>query len=274
MIRHLIAPLWLAARRLRPTDPPTGAFRILLLHDIAAGQEPALDRLLARIGRASGFLAPNDVAARLATATPDGACPVLVSFDDGFASNHALAKSLLSRHGIQALFFVCPGLMDLPRAQQPAAIAASVFRGQANAVPDMMSWDHVADLAARGHAIGGHGMTHVRLAGLDPARLEDEIGGAQRRLGEHLGRPADWFAFPFGDIASIDEAALGVVARHFRFCRSGVRGLNRMGVSPMALLAQHVDLDAPLAYQRMALEGGLDVRYAEARARLAAMARG
>lgn len=273
MIRRLMAPLWLAARRLRPVASPPGAFRILLLHDIAARQEQALDRLLTNIGRGSGFLAPNDVAARLAMTASDGACPVLVSFDDGFASNHALAKSLLARHGIKALFFVCPGLMDLPCDRQPAAIAASVFRGGTSAVPALMTWDHVAELAARDHAIGGHGMTHVRLSGLDPARLEDEIGGAQRRLGEQLGRPAGWFAFPFGDIASIDEAALSVVARHFRFCRSGVRGLNRMGVSPMALLAEHVDLDAPFAYQRMALEGGLDFRYAEARARLETMAR-
>lgn len=274
MIRRLMAPLWLAARRWHPADPPPGAFRVLLLHDIAARQEPALDRLLAHIGASMGFLAPEDAGRRLAMTVSDGTCPVLVSFDDGFASNHALAQSVLARHGVQALFFVCPGLMDLPRDRQPAAIAANVFRGHADAVPEMMTWDHVAELAARGHAIGGHGMTHVRLSGLDPARLEDEIGGARRRLDEHLGRPADWFAFPFGDIASIDEAALGVVARHFRYCRSGVRGLNGLETSPMALWAEHVDLDAPFGYQRMALEGGLDFRYAEARRWLEKMARG
>ncbi|MSO89944.1 MAG: polysaccharide deacetylase family protein, partial [Rhodospirillaceae bacterium] len=176
------------------------------------------------------------------------------------------------RHGVKALLFVCPGLMDLPRAQQPIAIAANVFRGKANTVPDMMSWDQAAELAALGHTIGAHGMSHARLAGLDPARLEDEIGGSQRRLTGQLGRPADWFAFPFGDIGSIDGPALTVIARHFRYCRSGVRGLNRAGTSPLRLLAQHVDLDAPLSYQRMALGGGLDSRYTEARKRLEDMA--
>lgn len=273
MIRHWVAPLWLVVHRLRPAAPAPGAFRVLLLHDIAARQETALDRLLAHIGRTMGFLAPGDVAARLSMTASDDTCPVLVSFDDGFASNHALAKSVLARHGVKALFFVCPGLMDLPREQQSAVIAANVFRGKAGAVPNMMTWDHVAELAALGHAVGGHGMTHVRLSGLDPARLEDEVGGAQRRLTEQLGRRAEWFAYPFGDIASIDRPALAAVARHFPYCRSGVRGLNRSGASPLALLAEHVDLDAPFASQRMALEGGLDFHYAKARGWLEKAAR-
>ena len=272
MIRRLIASLWPVLRQLRPAPPP-GAFRILLLHDVAARQETALDRLLAHIGRTSGFIDPDDVGARMARSEPDGACPVLVSFDDGFASNHARAKTVLARHGVKALFFVCPGLMDLPRGEQSAAVAARVFCGKTGDVPDLMTWDQVAELAVWGHAIGGHGMNHVRLAGLDPNRLGDEIAGARRGLSERLKRPVEWFAFPFGDIASINTAALEVIARHFRYCRSGVRGINRAGTSPMALFAEHVDLDAPLAYQRMVLEGGLDFRYAAARARLADMTR-
>ncbi len=268
MIRHLVAPFWLMARSLVPATHPPGAFRILLLHDIQSQQEAALNRLLSHIGSHMGFMAPNDVPARLAMTTADGKCPVLVSFDDGFASNHAMAKSVLAHHGVKALFFVCPGLIDLPRDRQPAAIATNVFRGKADAVPEMMTWSQAAELAALGHAIGGHGMSHTRLAGLDPARLEDEIGGAQRRLTERLGGHAEWFAFPFGDIGSVDKAALSVIDRHFRYCRSGVRGLNRAGTSPFGLLAEHVDLNAPLSYQCIALEGGLDGRYAQARARL------
>ena len=128
----------LAARRLRPTDPPAAAFRSCCCTTSPRARS-LIDRLLARIGRARrAFWRPTTSRARLATATPDGACPVLVSFDDGFASNHALAKSLLSRHGIQALFFVCPGLMDLPRAQQPAVASAS-FAAARTPFPDMMS---------------------------------------------------------------------------------------------------------------------------------------
>jgi len=271
MIRHLVAPFWLMARNLMSAAYPPGAFRILLLHDIQPRQETALDHLLSHIGGAMGFMTPDDVPARLAMTAPDSRCPVLVSFDDGFASNHATAKSVLARHRVRALFFVCPGLMDLPRDRQLSAIAANVFRGKANAAPEMMTWNQAEDLAGMGHTVGGHGMSHACLASLDPARLEDEIGGARRRLLERLGSPAEWFAFPFGDIGSIDKEALSVTARHFRYCRSGVRGQNQVGTSPFGLLAEHVDLDAPLAYQRMALEGGLDGRYAKARARLKGM---
>ncbi len=264
MIRHLVAPLWLMTRNLLPVANLPGAFRILLLHDVQPRQESVLGRLLSHIGRNMGFMAPGEVPARLSMTTADGKCPVLVSFDDGFASNHEMAKSILARHGVKALFFICPGLMDLPRDRQSAAVAANVFHGKALTVPEIMNWEQAADLARMGHAIGGHGMSHACLAGLDPAKLEEEIGGAQRCLTERLGARADWFAFPFGDIGNIDKPALAAIARHFRYCRSGVRGLNRAGVSPFGLLAEHVDLDAPFAYQRMALEGGLDGRYAKA----------
>lgn len=256
-LRHLLAAPLLALHRLR--GAPEG-LRILLFHDTPARDLAALERLIRRLPPA----APDRV---------DGS-GWLYSFDDGFASNLAAAE-VLERHGARGLFFVCPGLMDIPPEAQPAAIAATIFDGKRHAPEGtrLMSWDEVKGLAARGHAIGSHTLTHRRLTTLSPEEAEAEIGGAAARLVAELGRPVPWFAYPFGDIDSICPEALAVVARHHQWCRSGVRGPNPPGTHPLGLFADHVDLEAPAAYQDLAAEGGLDSRYKEARLELVAMAK-
>jgi len=98
------------------------------------------------------------------------------------------------------------------------------------------------------------------------------VSGAAALLADKLGGRPDWFAFPFGDIASISAEALAIIGRHHRYCRSGVRGAIRPLPHRLAIPADQIDLAAPWAYQQLVAEGGLDARYRAARSRLAAMA--
>jgi len=203
--------------------------------------------------------------------------PCLLTFDDGFAGNREVAERLLAPRGIKAVFFVCPGLIDLDPAARREAVAAALFEKPpppAALPPDpvLMGWDDLAALAAAGHAIGSHALAHRRLTTLRGAALEDEIGAAASRLASRLGAAPEWFAYPFGDIDSIDATALAVVARHHSVCRSGVRGLNRPGANPFALFADNVDLESSFAWQLLVVAGGLDGRYLGRRERLLAMA--
>lgn len=271
-LRAIAAPLALTALRLVSCRPKPGAFRSLLLHDIPPEHEASLAALLDRIGRRHGFVGPEQAAQRLQHPTADGRCPVLVTFDDGFASNLHVARTLLAPRGISALFFVCPGLIDLPVTAQPQAIAARVFQGrmQDHDLPAhlrLMDWAEIAQLAAMGHTIGCHSAHHRRLSELDESERRSEVADAAKRMHAVLGQWPAWFAFPFGDIDSIDSRSLAIIAAHFRYCRSGIRGQDAGG-HPLGLHGQHVDLAASPAYQDLALEGGLDWRYATARKRL------
>lgn len=276
--RNLLAPLLLGGltvwRTLGGRQGPRQAFRILLLHGIPERHRKALDRLLSWIGEHHGFMSPAGVDARLAGAGPGdkGASdrvPILVSFDDGFASNHSIARSLLAAHGVRAIFFICPGLIDLAPDAQAPAIAKRLFR--AGPPETLMGWDQLAELQQDGHLIAAHTMTHQDLSSLQGDALEEEIVRAGDRIRDVLGVWPDWFAWPFGDIDAVDEGALGVIGGHYKFCRSGVRGVNKAGDSGLGLLADHVDLATSFSWQRLALEGGLDGRYRSARARLSEM---
>jgi peptidoglycan/xylan/chitin deacetylase (PgdA/CDA1 family) len=227
--RELLAPFLLAARAVA-AKPPPGSYRILLLHDVPVAQYERLERLLDYLGH-DAFAARRFV----------------LNFDDGLKGNRDVAERLLAPRGIKATFFISPALV-----------------GQ----DGYMGWDDLAALAESGHVIGAHGMSHRRLAGLNGTDLETEVVRPGEAISAKLGQAPEWFAFPFGDIDSIDAAALALIGRHYRLCRSGVRGPNVPGTHRLAVLADHVDLESSFAWQRLTVAGGLDGRYAQARERL------
>lgn len=275
-LRHRLAAPWLRgwrlARRWAPA-PAGGPFRVLLLHGVAEADSAAFARLAAYVRDEHGVLSPDGAEAALRDGAPaarEGRVPCLLTFDDGFRSNLEAGRTL-ARLEIRALFFVCPGLVDLPEDSRRAETVRRVLLGRAPeraADAELMSWEDLRELASLGHAIGSHGLTHRALPGLDDRSLAEEVDGAARLLRERLGREAGWFAYPFGGAAHVDARALAAVRRRHRFCRSGVRGLNRRGTDAYAVLADAVDLSAPFEYQQLVLEGGLDWLYRGPRAAL------
>ena len=283
-MRYRLSGPWLlglrAFRRLAGGRAP--AFRILFFHDVPKDRFEAFRNLVGYVKRYHGVVSPEEAATWLLGAAPArpaaglGRYPCLFAFDDGFASNYALAKQCLAEHGVKALFFVCPGLIELPASDQRAGIAAHIFDGRraADSLPEelrLMSWTELEELGSLGHCIGCHGMSHRRLSLLEGDGLRREIVDAGDLLERRLGGPVSWFAFAFGDIDSISRPALRVISEKYRFCRSGLRGSNAAGTEPMAVFADHIDLLAPTAYRKLVLEGGLDIRYRRARRRLNAM---
>lgn len=279
-VRSTLAPLLVAANRLiqRVRFVPAGAVRLLILHDIPPGCDRPLCRLLDSIITGPGFVTPAQAQARLTEAPNDGLCPVLLTFDDGFASNGRVAREILAPRGVIARFFVCPGLIDLPSAEaRRAAIISQIFRG---AIPfghlpddmDLLSWNELHLLRNQGHSIDCHGFDHTCLNGLSPRALEFQIAGAKARLDQAMGQDTSWFAFPFGDMASLDQLALTSISHHFSWCRSGVRGTAHSAVHPLAIPAESIDLSSVPAWTDFAAEGGLAPLYRRSRRRLTLMA--
>jgi peptidoglycan/xylan/chitin deacetylase (PgdA/CDA1 family) len=275
--RHLLSPLWLSGwRMVRPLFPEKpGSLRILIFHDVKEEQFPALERLFEHISENQRFVTPEMVEESFENPaeTWEGE-RVLVTFDDGFVSNLDVAKEILPIYGIRAVFFVCPGLIDLDPALQNKGVGKFIFRGKPpKPVPRLMGWGHLEELGLMGHTLGAHSLTHRSLASLSGAELEKEIIESGERIKLTLARPVTWFAWPFGDISTVSPEALETAERRYRFCRSGVRGLNHATSYPGHLFAGPVDLDAPFAYQLLALEGGLDPAHAKPRRKLDAMAK-
>ena len=274
--RALAGPTYAAWRILRAFRRDISGLRIVVLHGTPDESLSALDRLIVTIKRGHDLVTPDQAAARFIDTNANRRPACLLSFDDGFASNHRAAHEVLARHGVKALFFVCPNLIDLDGVAQSRRVVETVFDGHGERMPAnerLMTWAELAELKTAGHVIAAHGLTHRRLSGLAGSEREREINGSGDAIAARLGGTVDWFAYPFGDIDSISAEALSVVGKRYGLCRSGIRGDNRADTHRLAIRAEPVDLAMPLAYQRLELEGGLDGRYADAREKLDTFAR-
>jgi peptidoglycan/xylan/chitin deacetylase (PgdA/CDA1 family) len=115
-----------------------------------------------------------------------------LTFDDGYTDFLEHAVPVLERHGMTATVYVVAGRLagrndwdDGPRL-------------------DLMDAGQVRAVAAAGHEVGSHTLTHPRLAGADAATLATEVGDSRQVLQEVLQAEVSGFCYPYG---SYDDAA-------------------------------------------------------------------
>ena len=160
------------------------------------------------------------------TALP--ARPIMITFDDGYASNHSIAVPLLERYGFRATFFVVTDYIgatnswDADETQEP-----------------LLSHRQLREMHAAGFEIQSHTRTHPRLSGLDPAQLRDELAGSRQALQELLQSPVNVIAYPWSDYnhATIEMAqetgydAGVMLRRRANFPDTPMHELRRIGVN-------------------------------------------
>lgn len=104
--------------------------------------------------------------------------PVIISFDDGWTNQYQNAFPQLKARQLTATFFIFTN-----------SIGAKHF----------MTLENLKELLAAGMTIGSHTRSHPRLCQItDPIKLHDEIAGSKAILEKKLGRPCDYFAYPYG----------------------------------------------------------------------------
>lgn len=108
-----------------------------------------------------------------------------VTFDDGYRDNYEVALPILERYGIKATFFIATGFLS------------KTFRTFAGEVP-MMDEMQVRELAARGHDIGAHTVSHPRLTQVTPDLAREEIRRSKEELEGLLEHDIVSFAYPKG----------------------------------------------------------------------------
>lgn len=113
---------------------------------------------------------------------------VLLTFDDGHASNAEIALPLLKQRGLSALFFV-----------------TTDFVGERSG---FCTWDQIRSLTQGGMVVGGHGQTHRFLSDLPDDALRGELQGSHARLEHELQVSVKQMSFPGGrcDSRSIEMA--------------------------------------------------------------------
>lgn len=139
--------------------------------------------------------------------------PVVITFDDGYDNNYTEALPLLERHGMKGTVFVVSGYVEQ--------------------YPGYLSWPQILEMQRRGMEIGSHTANHVQLDTLSPDEQRKEITESKAVLEQHIGRPVEFLAYPFGGYTAVTEKLLQE-AGYTGAC-TGESGLNRGGDKPYAL---------------------------------------
>jgi peptidoglycan/xylan/chitin deacetylase (PgdA/CDA1 family) len=115
---------------------------------------------------------------------------VSYTFDDGTLGHYTVAAPMLERYGFRGTFFVVAGKTE----DDPESAERTVTTSGMNNVR-RVSWREWRELAAKGHEIANHSLTHKTLSSLTDEQLEREVEEARRIITEKVGRPLT-FAYP------------------------------------------------------------------------------
>lgn len=248
--------------------PSIGSLRVLIYHDIPPEESDSFKKQLIWLKRKWKFISPKEFELMMLGEIPVTGNNLLLTFDDGFASNLHIAQMILSELKIKAIFFVISDFVDIQeRKESREFVSKQILPGtNENLLPSHiynMSWDDLSVLLDLGHSIGAHTATHARLSKITSKdELCKEIVSSADKIASRLGKNVDHFAYTFGDLASFSHDAMQVASDRFQFVYSGLRGNNAKLSSPFAIRRDAVQTYDTLLQIGAFLEGIADRYYA------------
>lgn len=241
----------------------TGRLRVLLYHAIAPCQEVCFEAQLRWLSRSWQFVGPNMFAAMVTGEVPVRQDTLLLTFDDGFASNRRIAENVLDPMGISAMFFVVSEFMSLSgKDDWRGFVSRHIYPSmKPEEIPSdwrNMTWDDLGYLLRNGHGIGCHTSHHARLSQIAVEDLQAEIVTSADVMERRLGVKVEHFAYPFGDLASFSCTALAAARARFKYIYTGLRGDNARGVPSWAIRRDAMAASDSLSLIGALVEGGAD----------------
>jgi peptidoglycan/xylan/chitin deacetylase (PgdA/CDA1 family) len=194
----------------------TPVVRVIYMHATPAHRADVLRRYLSWLQREYDVIDFATFAQMWSAPFPQNGKPAaLLTFDDGLRSNFDVAAPLLEERGLRGLFFVVPQFSLASGADAERFYAERIH--QRRGYEPSMTPQQIAELAARGHAIGNHTLTHAKFTRTDPAEYTREIVDSARMIESWIGGRVDAFAWPFFWDSITPEAHRIAVERH-RYC--------------------------------------------------------
>lgn len=119
----------------------------------------------------------------------DDARRIVLSFDDGYANFAETAAPTLESHGLRGTVFVVTGLLG----------GENDWDWKNGDVRErLMTADQVRAVAAAGHEVGSHTVTHARLTEVTTEAARHEIERSRDALTDLLAQPVVTFCYPYG----------------------------------------------------------------------------
>lgn len=115
--------------------------------------------------------------------------PIVISFDDGWSDDYAVAFPILKRHNFTGTFYVYTNALDHNQ---------------------FLTWAQVEEMSAAGMDFQAHTLSHPHLRKLSPEEAMIQVSDSKAILEKRLGKPVTSFAYPFGEY---NTAVIDIVKR-------------------------------------------------------------
>jgi peptidoglycan/xylan/chitin deacetylase (PgdA/CDA1 family) len=166
---------------------------------------------------------------------------ILLTFDDGFANNLALAAPILRKYGVPATFFVIASKLD----------------GRDRRF--MTAGDLLSLLESDLFRIGSHSLNHLSVARITEEKKNEEIGGSKSLLETTIGRDISYFCYPYGTFSDFDQRSLSLLEQYgYSLACTSINGINFKGTNLFRLRRAKVEwADDNRTFSRI-LRGAMD----------------
>jgi len=148
----------------------------------------------------------------LTRGTPLPPKPICITFDDGYQSHHEETFSLLAQYGFSATVFL-----------------VADFVGKANEwdridpPPALLSWEQILTSNYPTISFQSHSLSHKKLTSLSYEEINREIGDSAQTIKQRLGKPVEFFAYPYGKFNQVIRSL--VMAKGYKAAFSVQPGL-------------------------------------------------
>lgn len=177
---------------------------------------------------------------------------VAITFDDCYRDNLPAAQ-VLAEHGLPACFFIPSGCVGTKH----------IFPWDRHLPPmPNLTWDEVRAMAALGHDIGSHTVTHADMSAVSLEDARRELVESKKMLEQQVGRPVRWFAFPFGGVqhCPVDRLTL-VQEAGYEGCVSAYHGFVHAELGSFLLPREAVPYFKSVLHLELYISGSLDWFY-------------
>lgn len=164
----------LCYHRLREWKPNQSASTKVYIVPVAYFKEQI--KMLADSGYHS--ITPDDYYAYLTTGKELPSKPVMFTFDDTIEEHYTVAATELEKYGFKGVFFL---------------MTVSIGR------PGYLTKEQVKDLSDRGHVIASHTYDHHNVRQFAGDDWDNQMVKPKTKLESIIGKPVDYFAYPFGE---------------------------------------------------------------------------
>ena len=242
------------------------SIRILVYHHIKKENFQKFENQICMLKKDWNFITPDEFENHILGKKKLIGKNLMLTFDDGFKSNFFVAKKILAKLNIKAIFFVPSDFIQI-RSQDKAINFAKKYILDETTNDDLenidnLSLDNLKQLIKEGHKIGCHTKTHEYLGSLnDNETLKREIEESLYRLEKLLNKKIEHFAFTYGNYESMNFKSLKIAFLKYNFIYSCLRGNNFYNTERNIIKRDTIYLDESNDLLKIFLSGLLDIKY-------------